>query len=60
MNFLRTKIGIYLFSEKFNTIKFQNIPKTNRLKIVYFQFYRENTVDCLILRINIFFRLFIL
>lgn len=38
MNFLCTKIGIYLFSEKINTIKFQNIPKTGRIKIVYFHF----------------------
>lgn len=38
MNFLRTKIGIYLFSEKINPIKFQNIPKMNPLKIVYCYF----------------------
>ncbi len=38
MNFLRTKIGIYLFSEKINSINFQNIPKTGWLKITYFYF----------------------
>jgi hypothetical protein len=38
MNFLRTKIGIYLFSEKINRIKFQNIPKMNALKIGYCYF----------------------
>lgn len=47
MNFLCTKIGIYLFSEKINTIKFQNIPKTGRIKIVYFHFLVQMTADFL-------------